>query len=74
MPWLTAVEDEAIEALVKKLVGHGYPVVTDGEYRRGWYHSDFLADLKGVRFSTYKMELFGAETTVGITTLADLIQ
>lgn len=71
---LTAAEDEAIETLVKTLVEHGYPVVTDGEYRRGWYHSDFLAGLKGVRFSTYKMELFGVETTVGSTTLADRIQ
>lgn len=70
---LTAVEDAAIEELIGKLTAHGYQVVTDGEYRRGWYHSDFLAGLKGVKFSTYKMELFGTETTVGSTTLAGKI-
>lgn len=70
---LTAVEDEAIRELIGKLAAHGYQVVTDGEFRRGWYHSDFLAGLKGIRFSTYKMELFGVETTVGSTILADRI-
>ena len=40
---LTALEDKAIRELIGKLVEHGYPVVTDGEFRRGWYHSDFLA-------------------------------
>ena len=40
---LTALEDNAIRDLIEKLVAHGYKVITDGEYRRGWYHSDFLA-------------------------------
>lgn len=70
---LTEIENHEIEKLIKKLVDHGYQVVTDGEYRRGWYHSDFLAGLKGVHFSTYKMNLFGSETTVGSTTLANKI-
>lgn len=48
--------------------------MTDGEYRRGWYHSDFLANLKGVAFSTYKMNLFGEETTVGSTKLVERIR
>ena len=42
---LTALEDKAIRELIGKLVEHGYPVITDGEFRRGWYHSDFLASL-----------------------------
>lgn len=70
---LTSTEDRAISELIEKLAAHGYQVVTDGEFRRGWYHSDFLAGLRGVRFSTYKMNLFGSETTVGSTVLAERI-
>lgn len=70
---LTAEEDRAIRELIGKLAAHGYKVVTDGEYRRGWYHSDFLASLNGVKFTTYTMNLFGSETLVGSTTIADRI-
>ncbi|MGM9662381.1 MAG: 5-methyltetrahydropteroyltriglutamate--homocysteine S-methyltransferase [Oscillospiraceae bacterium] len=70
---LTALEDKAIRGLIEKLAAHGYKVVTDGEYRRGWYHSDFLAGLHGVQFSTYKMNLFGSEMLVGSTTIAGRI-
>lgn len=70
---LTSLEDRAITELIGELVRHGYKVVTDGEYRRGWYHSDFLAGLNGINFSTYKMNLFGSEMLVGSTTIADRI-
>lgn len=71
---LSDLEDQAIRELIEKLVAHGYPVVTDGEYRRGWYHSDFLAALHGVKFSTYTMNLFGADTLVGSTEIVDRIR
>lgn len=71
---LTALEDKAITELVDKLVSLRYGVVTDGEYRRGWYHSDFLAGLKGVNFSTYTMNLFGEDTLVGSTTIESRIE
>lgn len=70
---LTALEDKAIRALIGQLVEHGYKVVTDGEFRRGWYHSDFLAGLNGVKFTTYTMNLFGTDMLVGSTTIADRI-
>lgn len=70
---LTALEDKAIRQLIEKLVAHGYKVITDGEYRRGWYHSDFLASLNGVKFTTYTMNLFGSDTLVGSTTIASRI-
>lgn len=66
---LKAIEDESIRQLIKQLVDHGYPVVTDGEFRRGWYHSDFLGALNGVKLSTYTMNLFGEDTLVGSTTI-----
>lgn len=71
---LTALEDKAIVELVDKLVALRYGVVTDGEYRRGWYHSDFLASLGGVSFSTYTMNLFGEDTLVGSTTITSKIE
>ena len=50
---ITAAEKDAIEEReVKKLVEHeksiGLPVVSDGEFRREWWHLDFLAGLTGV--------------------------
>ncbi len=37
---LTAVEDKAIAELVEKEVAHGLQFVTDGEFRRRWWHLD----------------------------------
>lgn len=66
---LTALEDKAITELIGKLVEHGYKDITDGEFRRGWYHSDFLGSLYGVKLTTYTMNLFGADTLVGSTSI-----
>ena len=46
---LTAGEDEEIAALVKKELDNGLTAVTDGEFRRAFWHLDFLAGLKGIR-------------------------
>ncbi|UOQ49632.1 5-methyltetrahydropteroyltriglutamate--homocysteine S-methyltransferase [Gracilibacillus caseinilyticus] len=51
---LKAIEDQEIEKLVKKQIEVGLKSVTDGEFRRSWWHLDFLAALEGV-------ELFEAE-------------
>lgn len=51
---LTRVEDEAIRDVVSKQIANGLQVVTDGEFRRGWWHFDFFGGLGGV-------ELFEAE-------------
>ena len=37
---LTQIEDHAIEQLVEKEVAHGLKYVTDGEFRRRWWHLD----------------------------------
>lgn len=70
---LTATEDKAIRELIASLVRHGYKVVTDGEFRRGWYHSDFLGSLNGVNLTTYTMNLFGSDMLVGSTTIESRI-
>ena len=45
---LRAAEDEAIAEAVAKLEGTGMQSITDGEFRRGWFHLDFLQQLDGV--------------------------
>ena len=45
---LYAIEDRAIAEAVKKQEQVGLKAVTDGEFRRSWWHFDFLAGLDGV--------------------------
>ena len=45
---LKAVEDAEITKLVAKQEAIGLRGVTDGEFRRSWWHYDFLAGLDGV--------------------------
>jgi 5-methyltetrahydropteroyltriglutamate--homocysteine methyltransferase len=45
---LKAVEDRAIEDVIKKQETAGLQSVTDGEFRRSWWHLDFLWGLDGV--------------------------
>ncbi|MCG8709595.1 5-methyltetrahydropteroyltriglutamate--homocysteine methyltransferase [Brenneria sp. 4F2] len=45
---LTLVEDQAISELVEKQKRAGLQVITDGEFRRSWWHLDFMWALNGV--------------------------
>ncbi len=45
---LRAVEDQAITELVAKQKAAGLQVITDGEFRRSWWHLDFMWGLQGV--------------------------
>ena len=45
---LRAVEDDAIRAAIAKQEAIGMQAVTDGEFRRDWWHVDFLAGFDGV--------------------------
>lgn len=61
---LTAIEDEAIKDLVTKQKEIGLKVITDGEFRRSWWHLDFMWGLNGI----HKIEVeqgykFQEETT-----------
>jgi 5-methyltetrahydropteroyltriglutamate--homocysteine methyltransferase len=44
---LKAVEDREIERVIKKQEESGLQAITDGEFRRSWWHLDFLWGLKG---------------------------
>lgn len=48
---LKDIEDEAISRLVKKEIAVGLKAVTDGEFRRSWWHLDFMWGLEGVEKS-----------------------
>ena len=45
---LAAIEDEEIKKLIAKQEAIGLEGITDGEYRRSWWHYDFLWNLDGV--------------------------
>jgi 5-methyltetrahydropteroyltriglutamate--homocysteine methyltransferase len=44
---LRAIEDEEIAAVVQKQRDVGLKLATDGEFRRSWWHFDFLSRLGG---------------------------
>lgn len=48
---LTSVENEAIKELVQKQKDIGLQAITDGEFRRSWWHLDFFWGLNGVEKS-----------------------
>ena len=45
---LRAVEDRCIEAAIRKQEELGLRAATDGEYRRAYWHFDFVSGLDGV--------------------------
>jgi len=45
---LREIEDREIEKIVRKQQRIGLKLATDGEYRRSWWHFDFLEKLDGV--------------------------
>jgi 5-methyltetrahydropteroyltriglutamate--homocysteine methyltransferase len=45
---LKAMEDREIERVIKKQEEAGLQSITDGEFRRSWWHLDFLWGLDGV--------------------------
>lgn len=46
---LKQVEDESIKELIQKQKEVGLQVITDGEFRRSWWHLDFMWGLNGVK-------------------------
>jgi methionine synthase II (cobalamin-independent) len=67
---LKEVEDRHIVELIGKLKELGYPVITDGEFRRSWWHMDFFWGLNGIEKRNTKAglrfhdEVTKAETAV----------
>ncbi len=61
---LTAVEDDEIRKLIKKQEDVGMKLATDGEFRRSWWHFDFLGLLDGVDIieADHGIQFKGVET------------
>ena len=56
---LRAVEDEAIRHVVEQQCACGLHVVTDGEFRRAWWHFDFFDGLQGVQTKAHGVRVTG---------------
>ena len=64
---LKAVEDEEIRKIIKKQEEVGLKAITDGEFRRSWWHYDFLSQLDGVELR----EVQSGIKFTGVTTKAE---
>ena len=61
---LQKVEDEEIVRIIEKQLEVGLHSITDGEFRRSWWHFDFLENLDGVQGYTpeHGLSFEGVET------------
>lgn len=63
---LKATEDVEIKKIIAKQEEIGLQSITDGEYRRSWWHYDFLGELEGVEL----VEVDQGIQFAGVTTKA----
>jgi len=61
---LRAIEDEAVDSMIPKLADTGIRSITDGEFRREWFHLDFLRQLGGITVEGMIASTSGSEETV----------
>jgi 5-methyltetrahydropteroyltriglutamate--homocysteine methyltransferase len=64
---LKEVEDVEIRKIIAKQEEVGLQSITDGEFRRAWWHYDFLSQLDGVQIR----EVEGGIKFAGVTTKAE---
>lgn len=72
---LKQVEDECIAELVQKQKDAGLPLITDGEFRRSYWHLDFMWGFAGIEHVELDHGYFfvGEETTHGSAVLTGKI-
>ena len=61
---LRTIEDREIDALIPKLADTGIRSMTDGEFRREWFHLDFLEQLGGITIEGMIASTSDSEETV----------
>jgi 5-methyltetrahydropteroyltriglutamate--homocysteine methyltransferase len=61
---LREIEDREIAAMISQLAATGIRSITDGEFRREWFHLDFLQQLGGITIDGLIASTSGAEETV----------
>lgn len=64
---LREIEDEQIARVIKQQESVGMQAVTDGEFRRAFFHLDFLEQLEGVTVTGTIEASSDAQETVGFT-------
>ncbi len=64
---LRAIEDRLIVDVIQKQKAHGLPYITDGEFRRSYWHLDFMCGFNGVEHIELEhgYQFHGEETTKG---------
>lgn len=72
---LTRIEDEEIERIIEKQIEIGLHSITDGEFRRSWWHFDFLENINGVEGYTpdHGLEFEGVETRAHNVRIVDKV-
>lgn len=58
---LKEVEDRLIADLIKKQLEVGLQAVTDGEFRRRWWHLDFIESLNGITKYSKMVQAFSGQ-------------
>lgn len=61
---LRVIEDREIAVMIQRLAETGIRSITDGEFRRDWFHLDFLQQLGGVTIEGMIASTSGSEETV----------
>jgi 5-methyltetrahydropteroyltriglutamate--homocysteine methyltransferase len=61
---LRGVEDREIAAMIPQLADTGIRAITDGEFRREWFHLDFLQQLGGITIEGMIAATSDSEETV----------
>lgn len=59
---LRNIEDAAIAETVKRVEATGMQAITDGEFRRDYFHLDFLKELSGVSVTAAWVRLMYQQT------------
>lgn len=67
---LKAIEDREIESVIQKQEAVGLHAITDGEFRRSWWHLDFLWGLDGAE----KHSMGTGVAFAGVTTRTEGVQ
>ncbi|WP_122788346.1 5-methyltetrahydropteroyltriglutamate--homocysteine S-methyltransferase [Intestinibacillus sp. Marseille-P6563] len=72
---LTRIENEEVEQLIRKQKAAGYHVITDGEFRRSYWHLDFMWGFQGIEQIELDHGYFfhGEETTHGSIAITSTI-
>lgn len=68
---LTKVEDRLIKALIDKQLKVGVQAVTDGEFRRKWWHLDFIEAINGVTKYSKTVQAFSGEQVMELSYVSD---